>query len=60
MPNWDEYPCGCRPGEFLCKEAEKLWRESIEFSKEGNWKAYEVKRREYDWHYKGQEAVKDA
>ena len=55
----DEYPCGCKPGYYLCPEAEKLWRESIMFSKNGNWKAYEVKRREYDWHYKGQEVVSE-
>lgn len=50
-----EYPCGCRPGFFLCKEAERLWRESMAYGHEGDWEMYDIKGGEYDEHYRSQE-----
>jgi len=48
-------PCGCWPGEFLCPEAEKLWKEvkrtyeQAEY-KGGSWEAYRIAIRKYNQH----------
>ena len=48
-------PCGCWPGEFLCPEAEKLWKEvkrtydQAEF-KGGSWEAYRIAISKYNQH----------
>ena len=59
----DEFACGCRPGWFMCPEAEQLWRKvgdaynSAQYAR-GTWDAYKAAQQAYYDHYKELEEVK--
>jgi hypothetical protein len=50
-----EMRCGCRPGHFLCLEAERLWSEVnrtyVLAKTSGDWKSYDRARVAYSRHY---------
>jgi hypothetical protein len=60
-------PCGCRPGYYLCMEAEDLWREAgraydrTKHYEHGTdeekqaWREYIGARTQYDMHFEGVE-----
>ena len=55
-PTPTRLPCGCVRGEYLCAEAERLWRASSNAWQAGNYADYARLRQEYEAHFYAQPA----
>lgn len=43
--------CGCRRGDFLCREAVRLWGKVNAAYRDGDWEGYKKVREEYERHF---------